>query len=60
MRVAHRTDRRATLARITTKGRRAIEASNDGMTATRFGLAVLTDAQAKAVAKILFGRALSG
>ena len=59
-RVAHPTDRRATLARITMKGRRAIEASNGGMTETRFGLAVLTDAQAKAVTKILSAVRLSG
>jgi DNA-binding MarR family transcriptional regulator len=59
-RVAHPTDRRATLARITMKGRRAIEASNDGMTETRFGLAALTDAQAKAITKILSAVRLSG
>jgi DNA-binding MarR family transcriptional regulator len=59
-RVAHPTDRRATLARITMKGRRAIEASNDVMVETRFGLAALTDAQAKAVTKILSAVRLSG
>ena len=59
-RVAHPTDRRATLARITMNGRRAIEASNDGMLETRFGLAVLTDAQAKVVTKILSAVRLSG
>ena len=59
-RVAHPTDRRAMLARITDKGRRAIEDSNDSIAATRFGLAVLTAAQAKAVTKILSLVRLSG
>ena len=52
-RVAHPTDRRATLARITAKGRRAVESSNDGMTLARYGLAVLSSAQAKRVSSIL-------
>jgi DNA-binding MarR family transcriptional regulator len=59
-RVAHPTDRRATLARITKKGRHAIETSNDDMTETRYGLAALTAAQAKAVTKILSNVRLSG
>ena len=52
-RVAHPTDRRATLARITPKGRRAIEASNGDMVAARFGLGALDEAQAEAVFTIL-------
>ena len=52
-RVAHPTDRRATLARITPKGRRAIEASNREMVAARFGLDALAEAQAEAVFTIL-------
>ena len=59
-RVAHPTDRRATLARITAKGRRAVELSNDGMTETRYGLAALTSAQAKRVTRILAAVRLSG
>jgi DNA-binding MarR family transcriptional regulator len=52
-RVAHPTDRRTTLARITPKGRRAIEASNRDMVAARFGLGALDEAQAEAVFSIL-------
>ena len=52
-RVAHPTDRRATLARITARGRRAVELSNDGMTETRYGLAALTSTQARRVTRIL-------
>jgi DNA-binding MarR family transcriptional regulator len=52
-RVAHPTDRRATLARITPKGRRAIEASNTGMVEAKFGLGALSEADAEAVFTIL-------
>ncbi len=52
-RVAHPTDRRATLARITPKGRRAIEASNGEMVAACFGLGALDEAQAEAIFTIL-------
>jgi DNA-binding MarR family transcriptional regulator len=52
-RVAHPTDRRATLARITPKGIRAIEASNTVMAGSRFGLGALTDSEAKAVVTLL-------
>jgi DNA-binding MarR family transcriptional regulator len=52
-RVAHPNDRRATLARITAKGRRAIEASNEDMVAARFGLGALDEAQAEEVFTIL-------
>jgi DNA-binding MarR family transcriptional regulator len=52
-RVAHPTDRRATLARITAKGRRAVETSNRDMVAARFGLGALEEAQAEAVFTIL-------
>ena len=52
-RVAHPTDRRTTLARITPKGRRAIEASNRDMVAARFGLGALDETRAEAVFSIL-------
>ena len=52
-RVAHPTDRRATLARITPKGRRAIEASNREMVAAASGSAPSTKPQAEAVFTIL-------
>ena len=52
-RVAHPRDRRATLARITPKGRRAIEASNRDMVAARFGLGALDETRAEAVFSIL-------
>jgi DNA-binding MarR family transcriptional regulator len=52
-RVAHPTDRRTTLARITDPGRLAIEGSNDGMTETRFGLAALSTTQARSVFNVL-------
>ena len=52
-RVAHPTDRRATLARITPKGRRAIEASNSGMVEAKFGLGAMSEAEAEAVFTIL-------
>jgi DNA-binding MarR family transcriptional regulator len=52
-RVAHPTDRRATLARITAKGRRAIEESNRDMVAARFGLGALDEAGAEEVFTIL-------
>ena len=52
-RVAHPTDRRATLARITAKGRRAIETSNRRMVEDRFGLGALDEAQAQAAFVIL-------
>jgi DNA-binding MarR family transcriptional regulator len=52
-RVPHPRDRRATLARITARGRRAVASSNDNMTETRYGLAVLSSAQAKRISSIL-------
>jgi DNA-binding MarR family transcriptional regulator len=52
-RVAHPTDRRATLARITPKGARAVEASNTVMAESHFGLGVLTEPDAKAVFTLL-------
>jgi DNA-binding MarR family transcriptional regulator len=52
-RAGHPTDRRATLARITEKGRHAIESSNDDLTENRFGLAAWTDAEAREVTRIL-------
>jgi DNA-binding MarR family transcriptional regulator len=52
-RVAHPTDRRATLARITPKGTRAIEASNTMMARSRFGLGALTEAEAKGAFTLL-------
>ena len=55
-RVAHPTDRRTTLARITPKGRRAIEASNRDMVAARFGLGALDETRAEAVFGILSAR----
>jgi DNA-binding MarR family transcriptional regulator len=59
-RVAHPDDRRATLARITLKGRRTFEATNDAMAETQFGLGALTDDQAKALTKILAVVRLAG
>jgi DNA-binding MarR family transcriptional regulator len=52
-RVAHPTDRRATLARITPRGRRAVEASNSAMVEARFGLGAMSEAEAEAVFAIL-------
>ncbi len=52
-RVAHPTDRRATLARITPKGRRAVEASNSAMVEAKFGLGAMSEADAEAVFTIL-------
>ena len=52
-RVAHPTDRRATLARITPKGRRAVEASNSAMVEAKFGLGAMSEAEAEAVFTIL-------
>jgi DNA-binding MarR family transcriptional regulator len=52
-RVAHPTDRRATLARITPKGRRAIESSIERMAAARCGVGALTAGQARTVFSLL-------
>jgi DNA-binding MarR family transcriptional regulator len=52
-RVPHPHDRRATLARITPKGRRAIEASIHGMAEARCGVGALSDAQARRVFNLL-------
>jgi DNA-binding MarR family transcriptional regulator len=52
-RVPHPSDRRATLARITPQGRRAVTASISGMTAARCGVGALTPPQAKAVFALL-------
>jgi len=52
-RAPHPTDRRATLARITPKGRRAIEASVRGMAAAGCGVGALSDAQARATFQLL-------
>jgi DNA-binding MarR family transcriptional regulator len=52
-RVAHPTDRRATLARITPKGRRAIEQSCQAITETDHGLEVLSEAELKTMFRIL-------
>lgn len=52
-RVPHPTDRRTTLARITPKGRRAVEASVRGMAAADCGIGVLSNAQAHATFNLL-------
>ena len=52
-RVAHPTDRRATLARITPKGRRAIEQSCEAIAGAQHGLQVLDRAELAALFRIL-------
>jgi DNA-binding MarR family transcriptional regulator len=52
-RVPHPTDRRATLARITPKGRRAVDTTIAGMAAAQCGLSALTTAQARTVFTLL-------
>ena len=52
-RVPHPTDRRTTLARITPKGRRAVETSIAAMAAARCGVGALSSAQARAVFNLL-------
>jgi DNA-binding MarR family transcriptional regulator len=52
-RVPHSTDRRATLAQITPRGRRAIEASVRGMADAGCGVGVLSNAQARTTFKLL-------
>jgi DNA-binding MarR family transcriptional regulator len=52
-RVPHPSDRRATLARITPKGRRAVEASVHGMADANCGVGVLSDAQARTTFNLL-------
>jgi DNA-binding MarR family transcriptional regulator len=52
-RVPHPTDRRATLARITPKGRRAVVASIRGMAEARCGVGALSTVQARTVFNLL-------
>jgi DNA-binding MarR family transcriptional regulator len=52
-RAPHPTDRRATLARITPRGRRAVEASVRGIAEAGCGVGVLSDAQARATFQLL-------
>jgi DNA-binding MarR family transcriptional regulator len=52
-RTAHPSDRRATLARITPRGRRVIEQSNKAGVSIRFGLSALNDSQASALTELL-------
>jgi len=52
-RVQHPTDRRTTLARITTSGRKSIRGTNDQVRLVRSGLGVLTTAQARRLSDIL-------
>jgi DNA-binding MarR family transcriptional regulator len=52
-RVAHPTDRRATLARITPKGRRAIEQSCQAIAEAQHGLPVLDQAELATLFRIL-------
>lgn len=52
-RVPHPTDRRATLARITPKGRRAVETSIDAMATARCGVGALSTTQARRVFNLL-------
>jgi DNA-binding MarR family transcriptional regulator len=52
-RVRHPTDRRTTLARITARGRAAMEASSQAMAATAFGVGSLTDAEARQLVDLL-------
>jgi DNA-binding MarR family transcriptional regulator len=59
-RVPHPSDRRATLARITPKGQRAVEASIRSMADVRCGVGALTDAQARTVFRLLTKVRLGG
>jgi DNA-binding MarR family transcriptional regulator len=59
-RVPHPSDRRATLARITPDGRRAVEASIRSMADARCGLGAVTDAQARTVFRLLTKVRLGG
>jgi DNA-binding MarR family transcriptional regulator len=52
-RVAHPTDRRGVLARITDKGRACIEASTPEVAASKHGLASLTEDEAETIYRIL-------
>jgi DNA-binding MarR family transcriptional regulator len=52
-RVAHPTDRRATLARITPKGRRAIEQSCQAIAASNHGLRALEEPELETLFRIL-------
>jgi DNA-binding MarR family transcriptional regulator len=52
-RVAHPTDRRATLARITPKGRRAIEQSCQAIAASNHGLRALDESELETLFRIL-------
>jgi DNA-binding MarR family transcriptional regulator len=52
-RVAHPTDRRATLARITPKGRRAIEQSCQDIAASNHGLRALEESELETLFRIL-------
>ena len=52
-RAPHPSDRRATLARITPKGRRAVEASVRGMAAADCGIGMLSNAQARTTFNLL-------
>ncbi len=52
-RVAHPTDRRQTLARITTTGRAAMEEASRGAASACFGLAALTEAEAETLFDLL-------
>ena len=52
-RIAHPTDRRGRLARITPQGRRAVASSNSAMAAARCGVGALSTGQARAVFALL-------
>ncbi|MDY7099820.1 MAG: MarR family transcriptional regulator [Actinomycetota bacterium] len=52
-RIAHPSDRRTTLARITPAGRAAIEATCAAMTSDRFGLSTLSSTDARALFDLL-------
>jgi DNA-binding MarR family transcriptional regulator len=52
-RVPHPTDRRTTLARITARGRGAMETSSQAMAAAAFGVGSLTDAEARQLVALL-------
>lgn len=52
-RVAHPSDRRTTLARITTRGREAVEAGTPAIAQSGSGLAAITEDEARTVAAVL-------
>lgn len=52
-RVPHSVDRRTILARITPKGRRAVETSYRAMVADDFGIGALSDTQARSIFTVL-------